>query len=39
MYSIIILLCMCKDEGKSTGWEQTRRRVPGDLLSSGQKQF
>lgn len=38
MYSTI-LLCMCIGEGKSTDWEQTRRRVPGDLLSSGQKQF
>lgn len=36
---IIVLLCMCIDEGKSTSYEQTRRRVPGDLLSSGQKQF
>jgi len=34
----IILLCMCIDEGRSTDWEQTRRRIPSNLLSGGQKQ-
>jgi hypothetical protein len=35
----IILLCMCIDEGRSTDWEQTRRRIPSNFLSGGQKQF
>lgn len=30
---------MCIDEGRPSGWKQTRRRIPGDLLGSGQKQF
>lgn len=32
-------LCMCIDEGRPSGREQTRRRVSGDLLGGGQKQF
>jgi len=40
-YTIILQIYtyVCIDKGRPSGWEQTRRCVPGDLLGGGQKQF